>query len=153
MDIEENLEKLQIVLPEVATPLGSYRPCVVSGNYIYVSGQLPIKEGELLYKGKVGEDISLEDAIEAARICAINSLAILKNETLDLNKIKKIVKVTGYVASSENFYKQADVINGASNLYFEVFGEKGAHARAAVGVYQLPINSPVEVDLIAEFVP
>jgi len=153
LDIEENLEKLQIVLPEVATPLGSYRPCVVSGNYIYVSGQLPIKEGELLYKGKVGEDISLEDAIEAARICAINSLAILKNETLDLNKIKKIVKVTGYVASSENFYKQADVINGASNLYFEVFGEKGAHARAAVGVYQLPINSPVEVDLIAEFVP
>ncbi len=153
MDIEENLEKLQIVLPEVATPLGSYRPCVVSGNYIYVSGQLPIKEGELLYKGKVGEDISLEDAIEAARICAINSLAILKNETLDLNKIKKIVKVTGYVASSENFYKQADVINGASNLYFEVFGEKGVHARAAVGVYQLPINSPVEVDLIAEFIP
>jgi len=153
LDIEENLEKLQIVLPEVATPLGSYRPCVVSGNYIYVSGQLPIKEGELLYKGKVGEDISLEDAIEAARICAINSLAILKNETLDLNKIKKIVKVTGYVASSENFYKQADVINGASNLYFEVFGEKGVHARAAVGVYQLPINSPVEVDLIAEFIP
>ena len=153
MDIEENLEKLQIVLPEVATPLGSYRPCVVSGNYIYVSGQLPIKEGELLYKGKVGEDISLEDAIEAARICAINSLAILKNATLDLNNIKKIVKVTGYVASSENFYKQADVINGASNLYFEVFGEKGVHARAAVGVYQLPINSPVEVDLIAEFIP
>lgn len=153
MDIEENLEKLQIVLPKVATPLGSYRPCVVSGNYIYVSGQLPIKEGELLYKGKVDEDLSLEEAIEAARICAINSLAILKNETLDLNKIKKIVKVTGYVASSENFYKQADVINGASNLYFEVFGEKGVHARAAVGVYQLPINSPVEVDLIAEFIP
>jgi enamine deaminase RidA (YjgF/YER057c/UK114 family) len=153
LDIEENLEKLQIVLPKVATPLGSYRPCVVSGNYIYVSGQLPIKEGELLYKGKVGEDLSLEEAIEAARICAINSLAILKNETLDLNKIKKIVKVTGYVASSENFYKQADVINGASNLYFEVFGEKGVHARAAVGVYQLPINSPVEVDLIAEYIP
>lgn len=153
MDIEENLEKLQIVLPKVATPLGSYRPCVVSGNYIYVSGQLPIKEGELLYKGKVDEDLSLEEAIEAARICAINSLAILKNETLDLNKIKKIVKVTGYVASSENFYKQADVINGASNLYFEVFGEKGVHARAAVGVYQLPINSPVEVDLIAEYIP
>ena len=153
MDIEENLEKLQIVLPKVATPLGSYRPCVVSGNYIYVSGQLPIKEGELLYKGKVDEDLSLEEAIEAARICAINSLAILKNETLDLNKIKKIVKVTGYVASSENFYKQADVINGASNLYFEVFGEKGVHARAAIGVYQLPINSPVEVDLIAEYIP
>jgi len=131
-------------------PLGSYRPCVVSGNYIYVSGQLPLKNGELLLKGVVGEDVSLEEAVQAARACAINSLAILKNETGDLNRIKKIVKVTGYVASSENFYQQADVINGASNLYFDVFGEKGVHARAAVGVYKLPINAPVEVDLIAE---
>jgi len=133
-------------------PLGSYRPCVVSGNYIYVSGQLPIKNGELLLKGVVGEDVSLEEAVQAARACAINSLAILKNETGDLNRIKKIVKVTGYVASSENFYQQADVINGASNLYFDVFGEKGVHARAAVGVYKLPINAPVEVDLIAEII-
>jgi len=133
-------------------PLGSYRPCVVSGNYIYVSGQLPLKNGELLLKGVVGEDVSLEEAVQAARACAINSLAILKNETGDLNRIKKIVKVTGYVASSENFYKQADVINGASNLYFDVFGEKGVHARAAVGVYKLPINAPVEVDLIAEII-
>jgi len=133
-------------------PLGSYRPCVVSGNYIYVSGQLPLKNGELLLKGVVGEDVSLEEAVQAARACAINSLAILKNETGDLNRIKKIVKVTGYVASSENFYQQADVINGASNLYFEVFGEKGVHARAAVGVYKLPINAPVEVDLIVEII-
>ncbi len=133
-------------------PLGSYRPCVVSGNYIYVSGQLPLKNGELLLKGVVGEDVSLEEAVQAARVCAINSLAILKNETGDLNRIKKIVKVTGYVASSENFYQQADVINGASNLYFDVFGEKGVHARAAVGVYKLPINAPVEVDLIAEII-
>jgi len=133
-------------------PLGSYRPCVVSGNYIYVSGQLPIKNGELLLKGVVGEDVSIEEAVQAARACAINSLAILKNETGDLNRIKKIVKVTGYVASSENFYQQADVINGASNLYFDVFGEKGVHARAAVGVYKLPINAPVEVDLIAEII-
>ncbi len=133
-------------------PLGSYRPCVVSGNYIYVSGQLPLKNGELLLKGVVGEDVSLEEAVQAARACAINSLAILKNETGDLNRIKKIVKVTGYVASSENFYQQADVINGASNLYFDVFGEKGVHARAAVGVYKLPINAPVEVDLIAEII-
>ncbi len=133
-------------------PLGSYRPCVVSGNYIYVSGQLPLKNGELLLKGVVGEDVSLEEAVQAARACAINSLAILKDETGDLNRIKKIVKVTGYVASSENFYQQADVINGASNLYFDVFGEKGVHARAAVGVYKLPINAPVEVDLIAEII-
>ena len=150
MNIEDKLKELDILLPEIATPLGSYRPCVVSGNYIYVSGQLPLKEGELLSKGIVGDDVSLEEAVEAARLCAINSLAVLKNETGDLNKIKKIVKVTGYVASSGNFYKQADVINGASNLYFDVFGEKGVHARAAVGVYKLPINAPVEVDLIAE---
>jgi len=152
LDIEDKLKQLKIELPEIAMPLGSYRPCVVSGNYIYVSGQLPLKNGELLLKGVVGEDVSLEEAVQAARACAINSLAILKNETGDLNRIKKIVKVTGYVASSENFYQQADVINGASNLYFDVFGEKGVHARAAVGVYKLPINAPVEVDLIAEII-
>ena len=152
MSIEENLKNLHIELPEVATPLGSYRPSVVSGNYIYVSGQLPMRDGELLYKGKVDSEISLEDAVEAARICAVNSLAILKNETGDLDKVARIVKVTGYVASSDGFYKQADVINGASNLYYEVFGEAGVHARAAVGVYHLPLNSPVEVDLIAEIV-
>ncbi len=150
MDIEDKLKELNIILPEIAMPLGSYRPCVVSGNYIYVSGQLPLRDGELLSKGVVGDDVSLEEAVEAARICAINSLSVLKNETGDLNKIKKIIKVTGYVASAENFYKQADVINGASNLYFDVFGDRGVHARAAVGVYKLPINAPVEVDLIAE---
>ena len=151
MSIEDKLKELDIELPEVTTPLGSYRPYVVSGNYIYVSGQLPLKDGELLYAGIVGEDVSLEDAAQAARACAVNSLAILKDATGDLNRINRIVKVTGYVASSEDFYKQADVINGASNLYFDVFGEKGIHARAAVGVYKLPINAPVEVDLVAEF--
>ena len=150
MSIEDKLKELDIELPEVTTPLGSYRPYVVSGNYIYVSGQLPLKDGELLYAGIVGEDVSLEDAAQAARACAVNSLAILKDATGDLNRINRIVKVTGYVASSEDFYKQADVINGASNLYFDVFGEKGVHARAAVGVYKLPINAPVEVDLVAE---
>lgn len=152
MNIEDKLKELQLELPEITTPLGSYRPYVVSGNYIYVSGQLPLKSGELIFKGIVGEDVTLEQAVQAARACAINSLAILKDATGDLNRIKKIVKVTGYVASSEDFYKQADVINGASNLYFDVFGEKGVHARAAVGVYKLPINAPVEVDLVAEIV-
>ena len=117
MSIEENLEKLQIVLPDVATPLGSYRPCVVSGNHIYVSGQLPLKNGELIYKGTVGDDVTLEEAVESARTCAVNLIAVLRNETGDLNRVKKIVKVTGYVASAANFYKQADVLNGASNLF------------------------------------
>ena len=150
MSIEENLKKQQIVLPDVATPLGSYRPCVVSGNYIYVSGQLPLKDGELVYKGTVGSEVTLEQAVESARTCAVNLIAVLKSETGDLERIKRIVKVTGYVASAENFYKQADVINGASNLLFDIFGDKGIHARAAVGVYSLPINAPVEIDLIAE---
>lgn len=152
MNIEDKLNQLQIELPDIATPLGSYRPYVVSGKYIYVSGQLPLKNGELLFKGVVGDDVSLEEAVQSARVCAINSLAVLKDATGDLNRIKKIVKVTGYVSSSENFYKQADVINGASNLYFDVFGDKGVHARAAVGVYKLPIDAPVEVDLIAEII-
>ena len=150
MSIEENLEKQQIILPEVAAPLGSYRPCVVSGSYIYVSGQLPLKSGELIYKGAVGNEVSLEEAIESARTCAINLIAVLKSETGDLESIKRIVKVTGYVASAENFYQQADVLNGASNLFFDIFGDKGIHARAAVGVYSLPINAPVEIDLVAE---
>ena len=98
----------------------------------------------------VGKDITLEDAAEAARICAVNSIAVLLKESGNLNQINKILKVTGYVASADDFYKQADVLNGASDLYFDVFGEKGLHARAAVGVYRLPINAPVEVDLIAE---
>jgi len=152
LNIEDKLNQLQIELPDIATPLGSYRPYVVSGKYIYVSGQLPLKNGELLFKGVVGDDVSLEEAVQSARVCAINSLAVLKDATGDLNRIKKIVKVTGYVSSSENFYKQADVINGASNLYFDVFGDKGVHARAAVGVYKLPIDAPVEVDLIAEII-
>ena len=150
MSIEENIKKQQIVLPDVATPLGSYRPCVVSGNYIYVSGQLPLKDGELIYKGTVGSEVTLEQAVESARTCAVNLIAVLKSETGDLERIKRIVKVTGYVASAENFFKQADVINGASNLFFDIFGDKGIHARAAVGVYSLPINAPVEIDLIAE---
>ena len=150
MSIEENLNKHQVVLPDVATPLGSYRPCVVSGNYIFVSGQLPLKDGELIYKGPVGSEVTLEQAVESARTCAVNLIAVLKSETGDLERIKRIVKVTGYVASAENFYKQADVINGASNLFFDIFGDKGIHARAAVGVYSLPINAPVEIDLIAE---
>ena len=151
MNIENKLKELGIVLNEPPKPLGSYKPAVISGNLLFVSGQLPLKDGKLLFEGKVDADISLEQAIGASRQCAINSLSIIKSEVGDLNKVEKIVKLTGYVASSDGFYDQANVVNGASDLYYEVFGDKGVHARAAVGVYELPINSPVEVEVVVEF--
>ncbi|MGI9534097.1 MAG: RidA family protein [Thermodesulfobacteriota bacterium] len=150
MNIEDKLEELGINLNDIPKPLGSYKPGVISGNLLFISGQLPLSEGKLLFEGKVEADISLDQAMLATRQCAVNSLSIIKGELGDLNKVKRIVKVTGYVASSQGFYKQANVVNGASDLYYEVFGEKGVHARAAVGVYELPLNSPVEVEVIVE---
>lgn len=151
MNIEDRLVELGIVLEEVPKPLGSYKPAVISDNLLFISGQLPLRDGKLLFEGKVDADISLEQAIEASRQCAVNSLSVIKSELGDLNRVKRIVKVTGYVASSQGFYKQANVVNGASDLYYEVFAENGIHARAAVGVFELPVNSPVEVEVIVEF--
>ncbi len=150
MNIEKKLKSLGIIIDDPPRPLGSYRPSVVSGNLLFISGQLPIKDGKLLFEGKVGSDVSLEQAIKASRQCAINSLSIIKDATGDLSRVERIVKVTGYVACSKSFYDQASVINGASDLYYEVFGRKGVHARAVTGVPGLPMNSPVEVEIIAE---
>ncbi len=147
---EEKLKELGIVIPQISAPLGSYRPAAVSGNLIFVSGQLPIKEGRLLYKGKVGGEVSLEEGIEAAKVAAINTLSVMKGELGNLNRIGRIVKVTGYVSSASGFDLQAKVVNGASDLFYEVFGEEGRHARAAVGVYELPLGAPVEIEVIAE---
>ena len=147
---EEKLKELGIEIPRVSAPLGSYKPAIVSGNLIFVSGQLPIKEGRLLYKGKVGGEVSLEEAIEAAKVAAINSLSVMKWELGNLNKVGRIVKVTGYVSSAPGFELQAKVLNGASDLFYEVFGEEGKHARAAIGVYELPLGAPVEIEVIAE---
>ena len=147
---EEKLKELGIEIPQVSAPLGSYKPAIVSGNLIFVSGQLPIREGQLLYKGKVGGEVSLEEAIEAAKVAAINSLSVMKWELGNLNKVGRIVKVTGYVSSAPGFELQAKVLNGASDLFYEVFGEEGKHARAAVGVYELPLGAPVEIEVIAE---
>ena len=147
---EEKLKELGIEIPQISAPLGSYKPAVVSGDLIFVSGQLPIREGQLLYKGKVGGEVSLEEAIEAAKVAAINSLSVMKWELGNLNKVGRIVKVTGYVSSAPGFELQAKVLNGASDLFYEVFGEEGKHARAAVGVYELPLGAPVEIEVIAE---
>lgn len=150
MTPEEKLTELGIALPELPKPLGSYVPCVQAGNLLFLSGVLPMKEGRLSRTGKVGDAVSLEEAQEDARQCAINSIAILKSHLGSLKRVKRCVKINGFVASAESFFDQPKVINPASDLMFEIFGEAGRHARAAVGVYALPLNSPVEIDFIFE---
>ncbi|MCP2340382.1 RidA family protein [Actinomadura rupiterrae] len=147
---EERIAELGLELPEVARPLAAYVPASRTGNLVYTAGQLPLVKGELLRTGKVGADITPEQAAELARICALNMIAALKSEIGDLSKVVRIVKVVGFVASDPDFDGQPQVINGASELLGEVFGEAGAHARSAVGVAVLPRNAPVEVELIAE---
>ena len=147
MNIENRLKELGIELPTAPTPAGSYVPAVTAGNMVFVSGQLPTVAGELKYKGKVGTDISLEDANHAAKVCIINALAVLKAHLGSLDNIERIVRLGGFVNSSDGFTMQPKVINGASDFLFEVFGEKGQHARAAVGVNELPLNAAVEVEM------
>ena len=144
------MRELGIELPDAPIPVGAYRTAIISGNSVYVSGQLPLLEGKLTVKGKLGDGLSVEQGAEAARIAAINSISVLKELLLDLDRVKRVLKITGYVASAEGFISQAEVINGASELYFDVFGERGRHARAAVGVNELPLGAPVEIELIAE---
>ncbi len=148
---EQKLEKMGVSLPASPSPAGSYLPCVRSGNLVFVSGQLPLKGGKLLFKGRVGDELTVESANECARLAALNVLAVLRDAGGgSLNAVRKIVKITGYVASAENFTCQADVVNGASDFFAEVFGEKGMHSRAAVGAVQLPLGAPVEIEVIAE---
>ena len=148
--IEKRLDALNIILPSPPKPVGSYVAVVITGKLAFVSGQIPIKDGKIIYAGKVSKDLSVEDAQKAARLCVINALAQLKAELGNLDRISKIVKVSGFVNSPPEFTDQPKVINGASDLLFEIFGQKGQHARIAVGVSSLPLNSAVEIDLIAE---
>ncbi|TAN39060.1 MAG: RidA family protein [Nitrospirae bacterium] len=147
---EERLKALGIVLPELPKPLGAYVPFVRTGNLLYLSGMLPLREGRLIQTGRVGETVTLEEAVVCARTAAINALAVVKAALGDLNKMKQCVKVSGFVASARDFYDQPKVINGASELMAEVFGKAGLHARAAVGVPVLPLNAPVEIEFIFE---
>ena len=148
--IEEKLRMLGVTLPNPPKPAGSYIPVIRTGNLVFVSGQIPISDGKILYSGKVTKDLSIEDAQKAARLCAINALAQLKSEFGDLDKITKIVRVSGFVNSPPDFTEQPRVINGASDLLFEIFEKRGQHTRIAVGVSSLPLNSAVEIDLIVE---
>lgn len=150
MSVENRLKELNLVLPQAPAPLASYVPAVTAGKLVFVSGNLPMKEGKLLYSGKVGREVTLEQGVECARQTVLNALANLKNHLGDLNRINRIVRLGGFVASAEGFTQQPQVLNGASNLLVEIFGEKGKHARAAVGAAELPLNAPVEIELIVE---
>jgi enamine deaminase RidA (YjgF/YER057c/UK114 family) len=147
---EERLASLGLTLPVVARPLAAYVPAVVSGGFVYTSGQLPFVDGQLPATGKVGAEVSVAEAAGLARTCALNALAAAASAVGSLSAIRRIVKVTGFVASAPDFTGQAQVINGASELLIEVFGEAGRHARSAVGMAVLPLDTPVEVELIAE---
>lgn len=146
----ERLAELGLTLPPVTRPLASYVPAVRTGNLIYTSGQLPMVDGKLRATGKVGAEVGLEEARELARICALNGLAAIHSVAGDLSAIVRIVKVVGFVASAPDFTGQPQVVNGASELLSDVLGDAGRHARSAVGVAVLPLDAPVEVELIAE---
>jgi enamine deaminase RidA (YjgF/YER057c/UK114 family) len=146
----ERLAGLGLTLPPVTAPLAAYVPAVRTGPYVYVSGQVPVADGKLLAAGKVGGAVGPAEAAGLARACALNALAAAAQAAGGLDEIRRIVKVTGFVASAPGFNGQPQVINGASELFIEVFGEDGRHARSAVGVAELPLDAPVEVELIAE---
>jgi len=143
------LAELGIELPAVAKPLASYVPAVRSGNLVYTSGQLPMQAGKLAATGKIGADVTPEQGMELARICALNALAAV-DSLVGIDEVAHVVKVVGFVASAPGFNGQPGVVNGASHLLAEVFGDRGGHARSAVGVSELPLDSPVEVELVVE---
>ncbi|HZD68715.1 MAG TPA: RidA family protein [Actinomycetes bacterium] len=148
---EQRLEELGIVLPEAPRPLAAYVPTVRSGSMVYVSGQVPMVDGKVAYAGRLGASgLSVEDGAQAARRCAINVLAALKAELGQLSRVRRVVKLTGFVASEPDFVDQPKVVNAASELLVEVFGDAGKHARSAVGMASLPLGVPVEVEAIVE---
>lgn len=150
MSPEEKIKELGIDIPEAPKPLGSYVPCVQAGNLLFLSGILPLRNGKLMRTGRVGESVFLDEAREDAKTAAVNALSVLKANIGSLDKVKRCIKITGYVASAPDFTEQPKVLNAASDLIFEIFGEKGRHARAAVGVNVLPLNSPLEIEFIFE---
>jgi enamine deaminase RidA (YjgF/YER057c/UK114 family) len=150
---EERLQQLGVTLPPPAAPVAAYVPCVRTGDLVYVSGQVPVADGMPSHLGRLGDDVSLEEGRAAARTCAVNLLAALKAELGELSRVRRVVKVTGWVACTPDFTDMPKVVNAASELFGEVFGEAGRHARAAVGAPALPLGVPVEVEAIVEAEP
>jgi enamine deaminase RidA (YjgF/YER057c/UK114 family) len=147
---EERLEQLGLRIPELAKPVAAYVPAVRTGNYVYVSGQLPWRDGSLIATGKVGGEVAADQAVECAQQCMLNALAAIKSEIGDLSSVTRVVKIVAFVASAPDFTGQPQVANGASELLGEVFGDAGVHARSAVGVPVLPLDTPVEVEMVVE---
>lgn len=147
---EERLAELGLSVPEVAKPVAVYVPAVRSGNHVFTSGQLPMRSGQLILTGKVGGEVSVPEAVECAQQCALNAIAAVKAELGDLARVTRVVKVVCFVASTPEFTGQPQVANGVSELLGQVFGDAGVHARSAVGVPVLPLDAPVEVELLVE---
>lgn len=148
--VESRIEELKITLPDTPKPVAAYIPAKQSGKLVFTAGQLPMVNGELVSKGLLGQDVEIDEANKAARICTLNALAAIKGVIGDLDRIKQIVRVVGYVASVPIFTQQPAVVNGASELLLEIFGEAGKHARSAVGMAVLPLNASVEIEITVE---
>jgi enamine deaminase RidA (YjgF/YER057c/UK114 family) len=148
--VEDRVNELGLSVPDVPAPVAAYVPALRSGSQVFTSGQLPTQSGELMATGKVGAEVSVEDAVACARQCALNAIAAVKSEIGDLDRVKRVVKVVCFVASAPDFTGQPQVANGASELLGTAFGEAGVHARSAVGVAVLPLDAPVEVELLVE---
>ena len=148
--VESRINELNISLPEAPKPVAAYIPAKQTGNLVFTAGQLPMVNGELISKGLLGQDVEIDEANKAARICTLNALAAIKGVIGDLDRIKQIVRVVGYVASVPTFTQQPAVVNGASELLLEIFGENGKHVRSAVGMAVLPLNASVEIELTVE---
>jgi len=150
MKIENKMKEIGLILPEVPKPIAEYIPAKKIGNLVVTSGQGPIKDGKFIHVGKVGGEINLEEGYESAKMCALNCLAAIKSIIGSLDEIDEIVKIKGYVNSTPDFYRQPEVINGASELVVKIFGEKGKHTRSALGTSVLPGNIPVELEMIVK---
>ena len=148
--IEKRLKELGIIIPNAPKPAGSYIPVVLTGKLAFVSGQIPIKDGQIVYQGKVGTTQSIDNAQEAAKLCIINGLAQIETYCGTLDNLEKIIKISGFVNSTKDFTEHPKVINAASDLLMKIFGEKGRHSRIAIGVSSLPLNATVEIDMIVE---
>ncbi|MEC4673846.1 MAG: RidA family protein [Nitrospirota bacterium] len=150
MSLEQQLNKLGFMLPGAPKPVATYVPATRVGDLLFLSGVVPSREGRLLYQGKLGRELTVQEGYEATQHTLLNALAIIRDELGSLEQIKKVVRMTGYVASAEGFTGQPAVVNGASDLLVQLFGENGRHARVAVGVAELPLGAPVELELIVE---
>ncbi len=150
MSAEDTLRRLGLQLPPAPKPVANYIPAVLSGRLLFLSGVIPVREGALALSGKVGRDLTVEQGYDAARIALLNALAIVRSEAGSLDRVKRVVRMVGYVASAEGFVQQPAVVNGASDLLVQLFDQAGRHARIAVGTSELPMGAPVELELILE---